>query len=174
MFVLKLLARLFKILRSGASPAQIAGGFCLGMIVGLTPIASAHNLIILALLIVLKVNLSMAILSVLIFSAVAYLFDPLFHAFGYWLLVDAAPLRGLWFFLTDQPLLALANLNNTVVLGSLAAALILFAPAFWLVVKGVRFYRATLGERMEKWKVVQAVKSSRLFSLYEKFKLWGE
>ena len=47
MFILQYIAKLFKILRSAATPEQIAGGLILGMIPGLTPFMSLHNLIIL-------------------------------------------------------------------------------------------------------------------------------
>ena len=82
MFGLELLAKLFKVLRSGESPNQIAAGFILGMIPGLTPIWNFHNLIVLILLIILRVNFAAAIFSFILFSAFAYIFDPLFHNLG--------------------------------------------------------------------------------------------
>ena len=88
MFGLELLAKLFKVLRSGESPNQIAAGFILGMIPGLTPIWNFHNLIVLILLIILRVNFAAAIFSFILFSAFAYIFDPLFHSFGYYFLVE--------------------------------------------------------------------------------------
>ena len=93
MFGLKLLAKLFKILRSGESPGKIAGGFILGMILGLTPVMSLHNLVVLILIIILNVNMGMAIFSFLLCSAFAYLLDPMFHRLGFWILVDIPALR---------------------------------------------------------------------------------
>jgi len=84
--ILKYIAKLLKALASEASPSQIAGGMILGMIIGLTPITSFHNLIIVVLILILRVNIGMALLSFLVFSGVAYLADPLFHRFGIWLL----------------------------------------------------------------------------------------
>ena len=60
MIVLKFLSKLFKALRSGDSPGQLAGGFALGMIIGLTPLWSLHNLLVVILIIIIKVNISMA------------------------------------------------------------------------------------------------------------------
>ena len=59
--LLKYIAKLLKALSSEASPNQLAGGFVLGMIIGMTPVASIHNLLILILVIALKVNLGMVI-----------------------------------------------------------------------------------------------------------------
>ena len=84
--ILKYVAKLLKALASEASPNQLAGGFILGMIIGLTPLASAHNLLIIVLIIIFKVNIGMAFLAFLVFSGVAYIADPLFHSFGIWML----------------------------------------------------------------------------------------
>ena len=113
MFFLKLIGKLIKALTSGESPTQLAGGFILGMIVGLTPFWSLHNLIVMVLIILIRVNISMAIFSALLFGALAYLFDPLFHNFGYWLLVDVTALNGLWQAMINIPIVALFNLNTT-------------------------------------------------------------
>ncbi len=85
MIVLKILSKLFKALRSNESPGQLAWGFVLGMIIGLTPLWSLHNLVVLVLIIILRVNAAMSIAAFIIFSLFAYLFDPLFHNLGYWL-----------------------------------------------------------------------------------------
>ena len=47
MLIVKYIAKLIKILRSAATPGQIAGGVILGMIPGLTPVWSLHNLLVL-------------------------------------------------------------------------------------------------------------------------------
>ena len=43
MFGLEILAKLFKILRAEDTPNQIASGFFLGMIIGLTPFPCIHT-----------------------------------------------------------------------------------------------------------------------------------
>jgi uncharacterized protein (TIGR03546 family) len=174
MIILRYLAKLLKILRDGATPAQIAGGFALGMIIGLTPVMSLHNLVVLLLLIFLNVNLSMAILSFTFMSGLAYLFDPWFHSIGYFLLVDIASLNGMWTWLYNVPVLALSRFNNTVVLGSLVVSLILFVPVWLLVKAGVIAYREHIDARMQKWKIVQVVKGSKLYNWYEKLKAIGD
>ncbi len=174
MFILKLLGKLFKALRSGQSPAQLAGGFILGMIIGLTPMTSLHNLVVLVLLIVLNVNLAMAIFSFLIFSAIAFLFDPAFHSLGYWLLVDVDSLHGLWTALYNIPVIALSRFNNTIVLSSLLISLLLCAPFYFLTKKGVVLYREKIDQRIQKLKIVQILKSSKIYGLYDRFHNIGD
>ena len=93
MFGLEFLAKLVKILRSAASPNQISSGFVIGMVIGLTPFWTLHNLILITILIILNVNIGTAIYSFILFSAIAYLADPLFHSLGYFLLVDMGSLN---------------------------------------------------------------------------------
>ncbi len=174
MLILKFLAKIIKILRSGATPNQIAGGLVLGMIAGLTPLFSLHNLIVLLLLIILNVNISMSLVGLGIFSAIAWFFDPLFHAFGYFMLVEVDQLQGLWTWLYGKPVIALSRFNNTVVLGSLLTALLLIVPLFFLFKKLVVLYREKLENRVQKLKIVQLLKGSKIYELYSKLKLWEE
>lgn len=174
MFGIEILAKLVKILRSAASPNQIAAGFVIGMVIGLTPFWTLHNMILIVILIIVNVNIGTAIFSFILFSAFAYLADPLFHNLGYFLLVDMESLKNLWTFLYNTPLVALSRYNNTVVIGSLVAALILSIPMFFLAKTGVIYYRENIDKKMQKWKIVQAVKGSKIYSFYEKIRNLGD
>lgn len=174
MFGIEILAKLVKILRSAASPNQIAAGFVIGMVIGLTPFWTLHNMILIVILIIININIGTAIYSFILFSAFAFLVDPLFHHLGYFLLVDMESLKNLWTFLNNTPLVALSRYNNTVVLGSLVAALILAIPMFFLAKTGVIYYRENIDKKMQKWKIVQAVKGSKIYSFYEKIRNLGD
>jgi uncharacterized protein (TIGR03546 family) len=173
MIVLKILSKFFKALRSNESPNQLAWGFVLGMILGLTPFWNLHNLLVIVLIIILKVNASMSIAGFIIFSLFAYIFDPPFHSLGYALLTTDG-LRPLWVFLSTTPGLAWANLNNTVVLGSLVIALILIVPIFFFTKWWVREYRDKIDARVSKLKIVQILKGSKLYRLYNKLSHLGD
>lgn len=151
---------------SEASPGQLAGGFILGMIIGLTPVGSFHNLMVVLLIIILKVNVGMALLSFLVFSGVAYLADPLFHKFGTFLL-ESESLQGLWTAMYNNEWIAVTHFYNTVVLGSLITALGMCIPVYLIVVFVVKEYREHILARMNKWKVVQALKGTKLWSVYQ-------
>jgi len=174
MFIIEFIAKLIKILRSAASPAQIAGGFMLGMVLGLTPLLTLHNLIIFILIIIFNVNIAMAIFSFGIFSGIAYLFDSLFHNLGYYLLVDVTSLHDLWTRLYNIPVVALSRYNNTVVMGSLVTALILMIPVYFLTRIGVIQYREKIDSRVQKLKIMQVIKSSSIYNFYQKIKSLGE
>ncbi len=168
LILLKYIAKLLKALASEASPAQIARGFVLGMIIGLTPIMSVHNLVIVVLIIILKVNAGMAILSFLIFSGVAYLADPAFHSFGTWLL-EKENLQAMWTTMYDNEFWAITKFYNTVVLGSFLIAVALCIPMFPIAQVGVVQYRKHIHEKVMKTKAAKWLKGTKLYSIYNTY-----
>ena len=174
MFGIELLAKLVKILRSAASPSQIAAGFVIGMIIGLTPFWTLHNIILIILLIIVNINIATAIFSFIIFSTIAYLVDPIFHNIGYFLLVEMESLRSFWTMLYNFPLVALSKYNNTVVIGSLFVSLIISTPLYFLTKTGVVSYRENVDSKIQKWKLVQAIKGSKIYTFYEKIRNLGD
>ena len=80
--MIKLLAKLLRVLNSETNPGQISLGFSFAMIAGLTPLLSIHNLVILLLVCSLRVNLAAFLLGLGVFTGIAYLMDPLFHLLG--------------------------------------------------------------------------------------------
>jgi len=166
LLILKYIAKLLKALASEASPNQLAGGFILGMIIGLTPVGSLHNLFVLLLIIILKVNMGMAILAFLIFSGIAYLADPLFHRFGIFLL-ELEGLQSTYTNMYNNEWIALTRFYNTVVIGSLVSALVLCIPMFPLTKVFIEKYRLHIHARVQRWKIVRWLKSTKLYSAYQ-------
>ncbi len=173
MFWLQILSNFFKILRAGQTPRQVAGGFALGSIVGLSPTFTLQGLLIWFVIFVLDVNLSAAFLSFTLFALAAYLLDPLFHELGYFLLVQVDGLHDLWTTLYNAPIAPLTRFNNTLVLGSLVAAIIL-SPFVYLGMKRfVVAYRTHLFSRIEKWKIYQLVSKNFLVVWYQRIRDLG-
>jgi len=96
MLLLKLLRNLFKVLNDDIAPKQVAAGFAFGIILGLTPFFSPHNILVLLLICIIRVNVSSVILSMAVFKLFGLLVDPVSHQLGYMLLVDFGFLNGLW------------------------------------------------------------------------------
>ena len=164
--ILKYIAKLLKALSSEASPSQIAGGFVLGMIIGLTPVMSVHNLIILVFILILKVNIGMVILSFLVFSGIAWIADPAFHNFGTWLL-EKESLQAMWTGMYNNEWWALTRFFNTVVIGSFVCSVLLTIPMFPASIVFVNQYRKHIHERVQKMKIVKILKGTKLYSIYQ-------
>lgn len=157
------IVKFIRMMNSDRDPRQISLGFALGMVLGLTPITSLHNLLVLLAILFFRVNIGAAILSWMVFSGVAFAVDPLFHRFGLFLLTDVKALHGFWTTLYNAPLVPYTRFNNTIVLGSLIFSLFAFYPVYLggrvLVVK----YRETFLEHLKRWKIVQGFTASSLY-----------
>lgn len=173
MFWLNILSSFFKVMRAGQTPAQIAGGFALGAILGLSPMFTLQGMIVWLIILVLDVNLSAALLALTLFSAFAYLLDPLFHQLGYFLLVNFDTLKGIWTTFYNAPIAPLSRFNNTVVMGSFVTALLLFIPVYVGMKRFVVAYRTHLHSRMEKWKIYQVISKSSLYNWYQRISKLG-
>lgn len=174
MFWLQLIRSFIKILRAGQTPFQIAAGFALGSIVGLSSSFTLQGLCLWLVIFALNVNLSAAFLAFTIFSLLAYLLDPLFHWLGFFLLVESPALRDLWTSLYNAPLAPLTRFNNTVVLGSFVGAVMLFPVTLIAMRQFVIAYRATLGARLEQSKMYRVINQSALVRWYQRVRDFGE
>jgi len=173
MIFLKLLSKLIKILRSGETPSQIAWGFVLGMAIGLISLRSLLAAFLILLLIILNVNISAAILSALLFRAIAYFAAPLFHILGYWVLVEVNALHNVWSSLYSLPVVPYTRFNNTVVMGSIAVSIILFYPVFAGIKILLLNYREHFAHRVRTWKVMKILSGSRLVKWFVKVRNLG-
>ena len=174
MFIFKFLAKLVKVLRAGPSPAQVAGGFMLGMFLGMMPGFNFYWLLICMLILFINVNISAAILGWMVFTLCSFLLDQIFHNLGFVLLVNFDWLREFWTALYNLPVFPLSRYNNTVVLGSLVVSLVLAIPIFYLARYGIIQYRSKLDPKFQKLKVVKVVKGSKVYTFYERVRHFGD
>ena len=169
--MIKLIATLLKVLNSDAAPGQISLAFCFSMIAGFTPILSLHNLFVLFLVLILRVNLSAFILGFAFFSTLAFALDPLFHQIGLSVLTTEA-LNGLWTSLYNHPLWQIERFNNSIVMGSLLSSLILFFPVLMISNRLILKYREHFLARVMKSKIMIGFKASKLYSTYQTVSGW--
>jgi uncharacterized protein (TIGR03546 family) len=163
--MLTLLAKLLAALNSENSPRQIALAIAMGMVVGLSPLLSLHNVLFLLLVFILKINLSTFFIALAGFSGLALLGAPLFSSIGEQLL-HAPALYTSWTYLYQASLFKLAHFHHTLTLGSLVASLILFIPVMliseWLILR----YRVHIKAWIEKFHIINTLKASRFYKIY--------
>ena len=167
--LLKVIQSLINTLHSEGTPTQMAIGAMLGAALGLTPLMNLHNFIIIVALAVLNVSFGAGMLAMAAFVPIGFMFDPLFDRLGHLLLVDMTSLRPMWTALDNTPLLALASLGNTVVLGSLVTWVVLAIPIFIAVRLFVLHYRAVLAPRMEQSRFYRVISASQIYNVYRWF-----
>lgn len=167
--ILKSIQKLIATLNSEGTPAQVGAGLALGTIFGLTPLLSLHNLLMVGIVLLFRVTIPAVTLGWFASIPLGFALDPLFDALGQKLL-QTLVLIPVWTQVTNAPVVALANLNNSVVLGSLVAWLLAVIPLYFLARWGVGRYRATIYARVQKMKAYKAVKASKLYNLYRLFR----
>lgn len=163
--MLTLLAKILAALNSENSPRQISLAIALGMVVGLTPLLSMHNVLLLLLAFLLRINLSAFFLSVGGFTGLGLMGANLFAGVGETLL-NAQSLYTWWGYLYQATWFKLAHLHHTLTLGALVVALLLFLPLMlasqWLIIR----YRALLSAWVEKFHIIRSLKASRFYKIY--------
>jgi uncharacterized protein (TIGR03546 family) len=167
--LLKLIQSIIKTLHSDGTPGQVGAGIALGAALGLTPLVELHNLVVFSLIVLLNVSFGGGMLGWALFVPVGFILDPVFNRIGAGLLL-APSLRPLWTSMSNTPLVPYTNFNNTVVLGSVVAWLVLLIPIYFGAKHGVARYRATIGERVKQSKFYKAITASQVYNWYKLFR----
>lgn len=161
--MLTLLAKILKVLNSQVSPWQIGWAIALGLFAGILPFGLL-SLVIILVVCLFTINLSTFIL-------VWGLTEGL-------MLLLASPLEQLtWRYgqqdsllklLASTETLQLLHLHHTLTLGAFVLGALLLLPVAWLSKTLVLQYRSKVMNSVEKWKLTQMLKASKLYALYEK------
>jgi len=141
--IVNAVARVVAALNSNRRPGEIGAAAGCAVALALIP---AGNLIWIALFVALflvKVNLSVALLTLAALSPFAGLTDPLLDSIGYRILTVAA-LQGPLTTLYNLPIAPFTGFNNTLVAGGLALGLVLWIPVYAAARAFVQIYRNTL------------------------------
>jgi uncharacterized protein (TIGR03546 family) len=154
-----LLAKLFKALNSDSSAWQLAFGFALGMVMGLTPLLGLHSLILLFVVLFFRVNITGFLVSWAAFSVLTIPLRVLLSDLGEGLLVYEG-LQSIWTALYSSYLGQLSQFYHTLTLGSLLTSVILFPFILIGSKKLVEQYRLRFMQWINQWRVVQFIKGS--------------
>jgi len=169
MLILKFIQQLFRALNSEGTPGQVGMGMAIGLAFGLTPLASLHNLVVLAVAMLTTVSFPGVMVGWAIAVPFGFLLDPLFDRVGMALLNTEA-LAPFFTWVVNTPVIALSRLNNSIVIGSLVVWLVLILPAFFVFRVLVARYRVHIYAHVQKWRIVQVLKTSKIYSAYEMFR----
>ncbi|WAJ69687.1 TIGR03546 family protein [Catenovulum adriaticum] len=160
-----LIAKLFIALNSEDSPKQISYAIALGMIIGLTPLLSLHNLLILLIAFLVRVHLGSFFVGWTLFSILGLLFAPLFASLGQYLLTLPA-LESTWDALYQFSFMRLAHFHHTTTLGALLVSLVLFFPLVFILNFLIAEYRTHIMAFILKLRLVQMLKASKVYKIY--------
>lgn len=166
--MLTLLAKLFHALNSDSSIRQIALAIALGFIVGLSPILTLHNIVLIFIVLIIRVHLGSFILAVGFFSGLSYLLSPVIVLVGEFILTQPG-LVDLFTALYQLSLFKLAHWHHTYILGAFVLGAVLCVPIYFISKFIIEKYRVHIMTFFEKFRIVKALKASKFYSLYSSF-----
>lgn len=160
-----LLAKLLQALNSDSSIRQIALAIAFGFIVGLSPFFTLHNLVIVFIVLLLRVHLGSFILAVGFFSGISYLLSSAIVEVGEYILTLPA-LNEMLTTLYQFTLFKLAHWHQTYILGAFILGIVLAIPVYFISKLIIEKYRVHIMTFFAKFRIIQALKASKFYSLY--------
>ena len=151
------ITKLLKAIQSEAGPWQLAWGFSLGMMLGLTPFWLI-SFFVLLLLLILRVNIAAAMAGWALFALVSLLTNPLAHGIGEWLLLHPG-LQEFWTSLYQYRVWQIARLHHTLTLGSWLLVLVLLVPVAVAAHALIPSIRLHVIPRLQKYHLLRTGKS---------------
>ncbi|AEE16933.1 TIGR03546 family protein [Treponema brennaborense] len=155
--MLKFIVKFFSSLNSNSHPGEIAHAAAIGVLLGLMPKNNALWYLLFVFFLFVRINKSAYFLVILGVSLCVPSADMLLDSVGYRIL-SWQPLIPAFRTLLDIPFVAFTKFNNTVVMGSLAAGLLLYVPVYALTRLIVRVWRTCVAPKIVSSKAWVAFK----------------
>lgn len=153
---IKLIRKLGKVLRGGATFREMFLGVFLGFAIGMIPGANMTLIVLILLLLFLNTNGALAMMSILLGKALCLLLAPVTFHLGYWM-IHSLGLVGLVRAAANTPVIALLDLHVYSLMGALPLIVIFGVAISWFVARSVLKMRARLAaatagsEKMQKF-----------------------
>jgi uncharacterized protein (TIGR03546 family) len=154
--------KVFKALNSNEKPWQLSLGLAFGGIIGLMPLWTPHNIVLLFLAFIINLNFALLLIGLFFFSGIAYILDPLFHQIGLAVLTSEG-MQEFWNGFFSNSIFLFDRLNNTLVMGSLIFSVISAVPLFFFINFLIRKYRENLMGILEKIPFLKSLKLAKAF-----------
>lgn len=164
--MLTLLAKILSALNSESEPKQIAWAAAFALVAGFNSTFSLLAVVSYMMICFLRVNLAIFFATFVLFSGLSVLLAPVFHLLGDALLNNEG-LTSFWTGLYQGYWLRIFEYNNTKVLGGAVMSVILFVPMVALGQFIVIHYRHSIMAFINKFKIVQSLKASKFYRIYE-------
>lgn len=163
------LFKLVYLLNSERGTESIAAGMALGIVLGFSPVLSLQSVIVFLAVLVFRVQMGAALLSMGLFKLIAPPLTPLFHVVGEAVL-SVGVLLPVYRALYTLPLVPLTRFYNTVVTGAGVCGLILapegYLLARWLIAR----YRSAVVARLKETRWWTLWKSSTIYKWYQSYR----
>jgi uncharacterized protein (TIGR03546 family) len=160
------IAKLILALNGNVSKTQIAAGFAWGLLLGLVPAGNAFWIVLFLLTFFFTHHHGAKISALAFVKILLPLFVYEIDKFG-WFILHIDSLRPLFTSLYNMPFVPFTKFNNTLVMGGLAAGILLWLPVFFLFLGLIPLFRNTIGPKIRNLKIIQAIAKFPLFSFID-------
>lgn len=161
------LLKLIKLMNSEVDPWQLALAVAFGFVFGISPLVSVQAMLVLVLLCFLRVNISMFILIALASTLLGVIISPVINQVGESVLLGVGTVE-FWTAIYQYDAMRLVRFNHTTVMGSFLLSVLAFIPVYLLSLAAIKNYRSRLLTWVNQLHVVQLLKASEVFQLYQK------
>lgn len=153
--MLKTLVKLIQALNSNRNPSEIAHACCMGVLLGFMPKDNALWFLIFIFFFFVRINKPAYLIITALMSQFAWLLDPLFDDIGYKILTieSLAPFFGN---ILEIPFVGFTKFNNSIVMGSFAAGLVLYIPLFICIRILVLLWRKKISAKLGESALMKA------------------
>lgn len=163
--MLTIFVKLLKALNSEQSPNQLAIAISLAAILGLTPLLSIHNIVVILVALWFRVNLTILLVSYPLFAFIGFLLSPLFESVGLSVL-QAPSMLATWESFFNTVVGRWSNFYYSGVMGSFLVSLVAAIILFPVSKIAVTAYREKWLAKIEQFKVTKMLKATKFWQLY--------
>lgn len=166
--ILKQLFNLFKLLNSDNGENQLAAGIACGLILGFAPGFSIQTILVVTIIFFFRVQMGAAFTSAFFFSIIAWMLDPVFDSIGQ-VVLELSAFKSLYTIMYNLPILPFTKFYNSVVMGAMVVAVILFPIVFILSKLLIVKYRVNVVAKFQETKFFKALKATKFYKWYVKY-----
>jgi len=164
--MIKGIAKLILALNGNVSKTQIAAGFAWGLLLGLVPAGNAFWIVLFLFSFFFTHHHGAKISALAIIKILSPLLVYQIDKLG-WYILNIDSFNPFFTSLYNMPFVPFTKFNNTLVMGGLAAGIILWLPVFFLLLAIIPFFRNYVGPKIRNSKIVQAILKFPLFSFID-------
>ena len=159
MFFIKPIAKLIAALNSNSKPNAVAAAVCTAFLLAMIPSFNLLWPLLFILSLIARLNWGFEIVFIALFKWIVPLIDTFTEPLG-WRIMHYDFISSLIYRINDIPGLAFLGLNNSVMIGGLAAGLAAWIPLFIILRFFIIFFRKKISPKIAKSKFVAALKKA--------------
>lgn len=172
MFIIKLIAKLVALLNSNSKPQAVSAAVAFAFLLALIPAGNVLWVILFIITLILKLNWGFELVFIALFKWLVVLLDPLIEPIG-WKLMNFSAVSSMIYQIEEIPGLIFLGLNNSLMIGGLAAGIVLWVPVFILMKFLVTLFREKVSPVIARSKIVMSIKKapvvSKFLSAFQQF-----